>query len=67
MTTKEQNTGSGTQTVPPSSQDKAAGDPATRRPPNNDDDKNSRDNGARSTRPSMIEREQSGMADKSHP
>jgi hypothetical protein len=66
MTTKEQNTGSGTQTVPPGPQRKRAGDPATRRPPNNDVDKNSRDTGAVDTRPGKYEREDSGMMNEGH-
>ncbi|MGE3333414.1 MAG: hypothetical protein AB7I36_07215 [Rhodospirillaceae bacterium] len=66
MTTKEQNTGSGTQTVPPRPQQKVAGDVVTHRAPKNDADKNSRDNGAEDTRPGKIEREESGMMNEGH-
>jgi hypothetical protein len=68
MTTKEQNTGSGTQTVPPPDvskhdqsgthdEGKKAGPVDPRRPPKFDGDRNSRDVGARYTGPTMIERE----------
>lgn len=63
---KETNTGSGTQTPPPRPQDKVAGNTVAHRA-DTDSGKNSRLDGAASTRPSKAAVENSGMADKSRP
>lgn len=66
ITHKDANTGSGTQTPPPRPQDPVQGNTIAHRP-DSDSGKDSRLNGARSTRPSMHKRQEAGMNDFRRP
>jgi len=62
ITHKEANTGSGAQTPPPRPHDPVQGNTVAHRA-DTDSGKDSRLNGARSTRPTMQQTEESGMND----